>query len=334
MKKTLGILTALAIGFVGLSLYSLFGVAGNVEMILTIHQDEDDLTEIENAIERNWGDNALNAFKWSCTLKRFNKIKTGKYHLQSGMKMNEVINYLRSGDPSTIMIRTDGENCRTLKQFCQRLADSLNYSAQDYLIAFCTLVNSDSSTLSQRLAISHVFADTYDFKYSDTPENIAQRFKKEHDSFWNTERLNLAKQINLTPDQVYTLASVVKGETVHFEEAGKIAGLYLNRLKKGMKLQADPTVKFAKQIWKSERILDADLQVDSPYNTYRYTGLPPGPIFIVEKKYVDAVLHHQNHDFVFMCAKSDGSKFHDFTNSDVEHVRNAQAYHRYLNKIQ
>lgn len=154
--------------------------------------------------------------------------------------------------------------------------------------------------------------------------------KKVHDEFWTEERIHWASEINLTPIEVYTLASIVKAETAKKDEASKIAGLYLNRLKIGMKLQSDPTALFAGQKRNVQRVYNNDLLVNSPYNTYMYDGLPPGPIGITEGFYIDAVLNYNKHDYIFMCAKSDFSGYHDFSKTLAQHEEYRRAYRKAL----
>jgi UPF0755 protein len=140
--------------------------------------------------------------------------------------------------------------------------------------------------------------------------------------------------MGMTAREVVILASIVQEETARVDEAPRVAGLYLNRLKKGMLLQADPTLKFALGDWNIRRLLDQDKLVDSPYNTYRSPGLPPGPIRIPEAAYIDAVLNAENHPYLYMCAKPDGSGTHAFATSYAQHLRNARDYQRMLNREQ
>ena len=152
-----------------------------------------------------------------------------------------------------------------------------------------------------------------------------------YQQFWDDKRKNTAKEIGLTPVQVATLASIVEEENMRPSEKAIIAGLYMNRLHKDMLLQSDPTVKFAIGDFARKRILNADLQVDSPYNTYKYKGLPPGPIRIPEASTMDSVLHYRHHNYLYMCAKEDFSGYHNFTASAAVHAQNAARYRAALN---
>ena len=156
--------------------------------------------------------------------------------------------------------------------------------------------------------------------------------KKEYDRFWNEERRQKAVAINLTPAEVTTLASIVQSETAQTDELRRVAGLYINRLKKGMLLQADPTVKYAVGDFSIRRVLDKHLEVESPYNTYKNAGLPPGPISFPETVSIEAVLNYEDHDFIYMAAKEDFSGYHNFAKTLREHNRNAVRYRKALNE--
>ena len=271
------------------------------------------------------------AWSWSCWIRRFHQIGGGQYTLPEGLSAWEMVALLRQGDQSSYLIRTD--ETRTLYGFCESLSEYLIRSKEQYLLGFCKSLNLDTSQIQVAIATTYLFADSYDFQYSDEANEVGARFKKMHDDFWNEERMMKAKDLNLTPEQVYILASIVKGECRHMEEAPKIAGLYLNRLNKNMLLQCDATVQFIVERENAKRILNTDLEIVSPYNTYKVTGLPPGPIYIVEKKYIDAVLNYDRNNYIYMCAKSDGSGWHLFTDDYSEHTRNANAYRSYVQSL-
>lgn len=171
--------------------------------------------------------------------------------------------------------------------------------------------------------------DTYQMYWTDSPESIFSRFKKEYDAFWTEERLGKAEKLGLTPMEVSTLASIVNGETLKNFEYPVIAGVYLNRLRIGMKLQADPTVAYCFG-YTLDRILKVHLQVDSPYNTYKYAGLPPAPINVPPKACIDAVLEPARHSYLYFCASPDFNGTHRFATSYSEHLRNAREFQREL----
>ena len=174
--------------------------------------------------------------------------------------------------------------------------------------------------------------DTYQVYWDISAEQFVERMQKEHSRFWNEERKQKAQAAGMTPEEVCTLASIVEEETNNNAEKPTVAGLYINRLHKGMPLQADPTVKFALQDFQLKRISNKHLTVDSPYNTYRNIGLPPGPIRIPTPAGLDAVLNYEKHDYIYMCAKEDFSGTHNFASNYTEHMKNARKYWKALNE--
>ena len=174
--------------------------------------------------------------------------------------------------------------------------------------------------------------NTYEMYWNVTLDHFMERMVKEHDAFWNRQRQEKAEAAGLTPNEVCTMASIIDEETANNQEKPMIAGMYLNRLRKGMPLQADPTVKFALKNFELRRIYHDMLFLDNPYNTYRNVGLPPGPIKIASIKGIDAVLDNVKHDYLYMCAKEDFSGTHNFAVSYAEHLRNAARYAKALNE--
>jgi UPF0755 protein len=156
--------------------------------------------------------------------------------------------------------------------------------------------------------------------------------KKEYDRFWNETRLEKAKEMGLTPEEVIILASIVQSETVKPDEMKTVAGLYMNRLQKGIRLQADPTIKYAVGDYSLRRVNNGHLKTESPYNTYIYAGLPPGPIAFPEISAIDAVLNYEKHNYLYMCAKEDFSGYHNFAKTLAQHNRNAEKYRKALDK--
>jgi UPF0755 protein len=174
--------------------------------------------------------------------------------------------------------------------------------------------------------------DTYQVYWNISVEQFIQRMQKEHDCFWNAQRLAQATAIGLTSEEVCTLASIVEEESNKNDEKPIIAGLYINRLQKGMALQADPTIKFALQDFALRRISSENLKVASPYNTYIHTGLPPGPIRIPSKQSIESVLHYNHNNYLYMCAREDFSGYHNFASNFADHQENARKYWKALNE--
>lgn len=194
----------------------------------------------------------------------------------------------------------------------------------------------DSASIVQALDVDsmrwRILPNSYRVYWETDAAGLAQRLRKESEKWWNADRLKKAWALELSPREVVILASIVQEETAQVSEAPTVAGLYLNRLKKKMLLQADPTLKFALGDWSIQRLLDEDKKVDSPYNTYRNPGLPPGPIRIPETVYIEAVLNHEKHNYLYMCAKPDGSGTHAFARTYNQHLQNARAYQSMLNR--
>ena len=174
--------------------------------------------------------------------------------------------------------------------------------------------------------------ETYQVYWDMSVDEFFKRIKDEHKRFWNKDRLSQATAIGMTPEEVSTLASIVEEETNNNEEKPMVAGLYINRLHQDMPLQADPTIKFALQDFGLRRITNEHLKVNSPYNTYINTGLPPGPIRIPSKKGIDSVLNYTKHNYIYMCAKEDFSGTHNFASNYADHMANARKYWKALNE--
>lgn len=226
-------------------------------------------------------------------------------------------------------------NSVRLKEQLPELVTKNIYRADDYEKVMMDMLNNDSICKSfgfDTTTIGCMFIpNTYNIYRDTDAEGIMNKIKAEYDKFWTDERKTKAEKLGLTPIQVSILASIVNAETNKNDEKARVAGVYLNRLSKGMMLQADPTVKFAVGDFELRRILNKHLTVDSPYNTYKYTGLPPGPINIPDTKSIDAVLNFETHDYIYFCAKEDFSGYHNFAKTLSEHNKNARIYQQALN---
>lgn len=257
-------------------------------------------------------------------------IKPGRYRIMNSMTNNSLINMLRSGNQEAVNLTFN--NVRTISDLAGKIAKQLEFSADSLL----NYINNDSLTQSYGFTAEEFpcmfIPNTYQVLWNITPEKFIERMHREYTKFWTDERLEKAAQINLTPIEVSILASIVISETVRKDEMPRVAGVYINRLVKKMKLEADPTVKFAIGDFDLKRILNRHLKYDSPYNTYLYEGLPPGPIYIPDIHAIDAVLNYEKHNYLFMCAKDDFSGYHAFAVTNAEHARNAAQYHQALNR--
>lgn len=258
------------------------------------------------------------------------KIIPGRYEL-NGIRSNfQLIKKLRKGRQDAVNFRF--HNIRLKKDFAGKLGECFEADS----LQFIQLLN-DEKTADQYGFTSENFytmfiPNTYNIYWNTSPKNIIKRFNIEYTKFWNEDRIAKAKKMDLTPQEVSILASIVQGEVIHSEEMSKVAGLYLNRLEKGLLLQADPTVVFAANDFTIRRVLKRHLLIESPYNTYLNKGLPPGPINMPSIAAIDAVLNHEKHDYIFMSAKEDLSGYHNFNVNLVDHQRDARKYQRELDK--
>ena len=270
------------------------------------------------------------SFRWISEQKLYtNNIKSGRYLLKDGMNNNELVNLLRSGRQTPIDVVFN--NIRTKEEFAGKIASQLELDSLEILntildTAFLYQVDLNAVNVS-----SLFIPNTYEFYWNTTVTSFLSRMVAEHHHFWNDGRQAKAKRLNLTKEEVVTLASIVEKETLQKSEQPIVAGLYINRLRKGMKLQSDPTVIFAIGDFSIRRVLKKDLKYDSPYNTYKYKGLPIGPISLPSIRAIDAVLNYQKHDYLFMCAKEDFSGYHNFAQNAVQHYANAAKYRKVLN---
>lgn len=251
----------------------------------------------------------------------------GAYLVQPGEPIIDIARRLKSGNQTPVKITFN--NIRTAPQLADRIAGQLDFTAAQFLAkARQELPSAGFDSLN---ITTPFLPDTYEFYYTATPKQVIDRLLAYYNSFWTPERLQKAGDLGLTPSQVITLASIVDEETAAPFEKPTIARLYLNRLKKGMKLQADPTVKFAVGDFTLRRILNQHLSTPSPYNTYLHEGLPPGPIRIPEKSTIDAVLNAPANNYLYMCAKEDFSGTHNFATTLEQHNANAARYRAALN---
>lgn len=257
-------------------------------------------------------------------------IKPGKYLLRKNMTNIEAIRYLRAGGGEVDRIQFSqarkieditGKICRPV------IADSAK---------FLELINSpgvaESYGFKKETFIAMFIPNTYEVFWNTDEQTLLDRMKKEYDHFWNRDRKAKAEKLGLSLIEVSTLASIVQAETYQSDEKPMVAGLYLNRLKQGIMLQADPTLIFANNDFSIKTVLNIHKEIDSPYNTYKYTGLPPGPINLPSISSIDAVLNAVQHDHIFMCAKGDCSGYHNFSKTNNEHNHNRVIYKKNLKK--
>lgn len=273
----------------------------------------------------------IDVFDWIAKRKRYPKsIKPGRYLIKGNLTYNQLINILRSGKQSPV--RVTFSTARTLGQIAGKIGQEIEADSSQIMDFISDDSNYKSDGFTRDNIISIFIPNTYEFYWNTDAKGLYARMLREYRSFWNDERLQKAKDENLNPVEVSILASIIDDEVVKKDEKPKIAGVYLNRLKRGIPLQSCPTIKFALNDFTITRVLKKYLLVDSPYNTYIHSGFPPGPIGCPTVEGIDAVLNAEKNDYLFFAAKSDFSGFHNFSRTLSEHNRYAALYQKELDK--
>ena len=330
----LGILTVFTLAF-GYWLYKTVmspnvQTAGGKEVVIYIPTGSN-FGQVENLLSEARFLINEKSFYWVAQKKDYpENIRPGRYVVKDGMSNNQLVNMLRGGLQSPVKVTFN--NIRDVDMLAGRIA---------------TQIEADSASISNLLhnqnyinqlgfnnqTIPALFLpDTYEFYWNTDAEGFVVRMFQEYNKFWNEERKQKAQSKGLTPIQVSTLASIVNKETNLSDEMPRVAGVYLNRLKNNWLLQADPTLVFAWDDYSIRRVLDRHKEIESPYNTYKYIGLPPGPICIPSIAAIKAVLDAEDHNYFYFCAKEDFSGYHNFAKTLTEHNRNAIKYQQALNQ--
>ncbi|HQL45026.1 MAG TPA: endolytic transglycosylase MltG [Bacteroidales bacterium] len=264
-------------------------------------------------------------------LKSFGKtVKPGSYIIEPGMSNNSLVNMLRSGRQAPVNVTFN--NIRTLDELAGKTGGQIEADSASLSEFFHDESNYSADGYNTETVIAVFIPDTYELYWTVDPRGFYRRMLKEYRDYWNDDRTAKAEAQGLTPPEVSVLASIVDEEASREDEKPRIAGVYINRLRLGMPLQADPTVKFAVNDFTLRRVLNKHVAVDSPYNTYKFAGLPPGPIRCPSRSGLDAVLNAEKHEYLFFVAKYDGSGYHHFSRTLAEHNRYAVAYWRELNR--
>ncbi|TLP81256.1 endolytic transglycosylase MltG [Maribacter sp. ACAM166] len=261
-------------------------------------------------------------------------IKAGRYKIAKGMNNNELVNSLRSGN---LPVKVSFNNQETIQDLAGRVASQIEADSVSLLAAFDDSKFLNAEGFNEANKLSPYIPNSYEFFWNSSAQGFRDRMLKEYKRFWTDARIEKAKELGLTPHEVIALAAIVHKETAKIDERPRVAGLYLNRLKSGMLLQADPTVIYAikkesgnfDQIIK--RVLYKDLELDSPYNTYKKSGVPPGPITMPDISAIDAVLNSEKHKYYYMVANVENFGYHMFAENLSQHNRNKEQYIRWIN---
>lgn len=257
------------------------------------------------------------------------KVRSGRYKIEEGWSNRSLVGHLRGGKQATVKVVLNNE--RLLTEVAGKAARFIQADSAGILRLFNDKKYLSEKGYNQQTLMSLFIPNTYDFYWGTEPDDFIERMKKEHSKFWKKDgRLKKAEALNMSKEEVYTLASIVERETNKNDEKQRIAGVYLNRLRQGILLQADPTVVFANQDFGIRRVLNKHTAIDSPYNTYKYAGLPPGPISMASIASIDAVLNAEKHEYIFFCAKPGESGYHAFAKTLRGHNENARVYHKWL----
>ena len=273
------------------------------------------------------------SFRWFSEYMKYKRdpMRAGRYEIKPGWTNIQLIRKLRNGKQAPVKVILTNE--RLIDDVVEKVAGFIEASASDL-----SALLKDTSYLKEidhkpETLMSIFIPNTYELYWNTSAKDFMTRMLKENSNFWNKDnRLAKAKKWNLSPDEAYTLASIVERETQNNKEKPKMAGVYLNRLEKGILLQADPTAVFARKDFGVRRVLHYHTKFDNPYNTYMYKGLPPGPISMASINSIDAVLNAEEHDYIFFCAKGDGSGTHNFAKTNAAHEQNARIYRQNLRK--
>ena len=288
--------------------------------------------DVLKSLQKNHIIKNLNTFKVvSKRLHYVTNVKPGRYLIRNNTGNLFLIRKLRSGAQDPVSITFN--NIQNKEQLAEKIAKQLEASKEELLEEFNNTAFLDSLQLTEDNFPTIFLANTYEFYWNTSAKGFVERMLKEYHKFWNEERKAKAQSIGLTPTEVIILASIVQKESTRYDEYPVIAGVYLNRLKIGMPLQADPTVLFAlKKLGISRRVLHADLKIQSPYNTYQNKGLPPGPICLPELKSIDKTLDAEEHNYIYFCAREDFSGYSNFAETWAQHQENARKYQKALNE--
>lgn len=287
--------------------------------------------QVIDTLRRNVTIRNQRIFEWTAAKKNYpGRIKPGRYSVEKSMSYVAFTDMLRSG--RQVPVKVTFNNIRNIYELAGKAGRQIEADSSSIAAFLEDPSNYRSDGFTRENVIAVFLPDTYEFYWNTSAEGFYRRMLKEYHRFWNDERKKKAEAIKLTPVEVSILASIVDDEVAKPEEKPRIAGVYLNRLRRGMPLQACPTIKFALNDFTITRVLNKHIEIDSPYNTYKYKGFPPGPIGCPSKEGIDAVLNAEKHDYLFFAAKADFSGYHNFSRTLTEHNRYANEYQRELDR--
>ena len=309
-------------------LYSPNFLINSKEKFIIINE-KTEFNELIKSLERDTIINDILSFSVLSKIMEYQEnIKEGAYKVKTNMSNYDMITMLRSGNQTPINITFS--YARKMDDLAEKITKKLKMSDDDLMNYLYDNIE-DYNDFNKLDIISIFLPDTYEVYWNISPKKLTEKMYSEYKKFWNKERLIKLDKINLEQKEAIVLASIVASESRMLDEADRIAGVYMNRLNRNMRLQADPTLVFAANDYTIRRVLNKHKRIKSPYNTYIHKGLPPGPIRLASKNYIDAVLNYEKHNYIFMCAKEDFSGYHAFATNLTDHNRNAKKFQKALN---
>jgi len=341
IKKIL--LAVALIGLLGASYFAYFvyktmlseNTAFNNEEAYVYISKNDTYEDVKNQLEPLLKD--IDAFHALAEQKKYTtNVKSGRYIIKKGMNNNDIINSIRS---KNIPVKIAFNNQERLENLAGRISSQLDVDSLELLNVMTSDKFLKKNGFTKETAIGMYIPNSYEVFWNTSAENFRGRMLKEYNAFWNANRTAKAKKLNLTKNEVLSLAAIVHKETAKIDERPRVAGVYLNRIRLGMPLQADPTVIYAVKLKENnfdkviKRVLYKDLEVDSPYNTYKYRGIPPGPITMPDVSAIDAVLNAEKHKYLYFVANVKNFGYHKFAKSLAQHNANKNEYVRWINKV-
>lgn len=293
-------------------------------------EDNMNFNDVRNKLIQDTILNDVLSFSVLSKAMKYNQnIKSGAYKIKSNMTNYSLIKMLRSGNQTPINISFN--HARKIEDLAKIITKDLKITNDEFM-EFINNKNNDLYGFNTKNIMAMFLANTYEVYWNISIESLFNKMHSEYTKFWNKERINKSNELKMSNIDISILASIVASETLKMDEANTIAGVYINRLKKNMYLQADPTLVYAANDFSIKRVLNKHKKIASPYNTYINRGLPPGPIKLTTKEYIDAVLNYEKHKYIYFCAKDDFSGYHVFATKLSEHNKNAKKFQRALNK--
>lgn len=328
----LGLIAAAIGGYLYNNIWSANVQVNSPTNLLQIPSDTE-FEQLKDILTQNKFIKDENSFALTAKLMKYDKgkIKSGLYELKDQWSNRDLIKHLRIGKQKPVKLTFN--NHRTIEEFAGGVARQIEPDSADILTYLYSENFLEENNISKEELLCQFLPNTYEVYWNTSIEKLVEKLMLEREKFWNSkDRKEQAKAAGLTPNEVCILAAIVEKETLVQDEKKTVAGVYINRLNRGILLQADPTVVYAVGDFSIRRVLNKHLRYDNPYNTYMYEGLPPGPIYMPDNSTVDAVLNYEDHKFLYFCAKPDNSGRHAFAKNLIDHNKNARIYQSWLNK--